>query len=181
MILKRVGRLGGIKVAHNFKDSLAFSESNSGLAMWEDVYRKAFPTLATITQIKKDGWAQRGGVDKVLTLQSGKTITVDEKIRKQDYGDILLEYWSNEERKVPGWIAKDLACDYIAYAFLPSKTCYLLPFHQLRLAWKNNKDMWVSKYKRVEADNVSYKTISVPVPTAELLNEIKEAMIIKYA
>jgi hypothetical protein len=28
--------------------------------------------------------------------------------------DILLEYYSNYERRTLGWIAKDLACDLIA-------------------------------------------------------------------
>jgi hypothetical protein len=35
--------------------------------------------------------------------------------------DFLLEYWSDYERRSPGWIEKDLACDFIAYAFVPSR------------------------------------------------------------
>lgn len=165
---------------HSFAESLAFSHEQSDLPMWEEVYRKAFPTFAGMVCVRNDGWAQRGGIDRVVTLASGKSLHIDEKVRKKDYGDILLEYWSDEEKRVPGWIAKDLACDFIAYAFLPSKTCYVLPFHQLRLAWKNNRDSWVSEHKKTVADNGNYRTVGVAVPISELLNQIKQAMIVSW-
>ena len=64
------------------------------LSWWTDVYRGAFPDLLSMTNVRKDGWAQRGGIDRVLTLSSGKTITVDEKVREKVWPDILLERWS---------------------------------------------------------------------------------------
>ncbi len=165
---------------HNFANSLDLSNSQSDDPMWEKVYRSAFPTLETMICVRKDGWAQRGGIDRVLTLSSGKTLTVDEKVRAKDYDDILLEYWSNKEKRIPGWIAKDLACDFIAYAFIPSKRCYLLPFHQLRLAWKNNKDEWVEKHFSSHARNDRYTTVSVAVPIGILMSAIKDTMTIYY-
>lgn len=165
---------------HNFAESLSFSHDQADLPMWGEVYRNAFPTFAGMTCVRSDGWAQRGGIDRVVTLSSGKSLHIDEKVRKKDYGDILIEYWSDEERRVPGWIAKDLACDFIAYAFLPSRTCYLLPFHQLRLAWKNNGKEWVGRYKKTVADNGSYQTVGVAVPIPELLDKIKRAMVITW-
>lgn len=129
-----------------------------------------------MVSVRDDGWAQRGGIDRVLTLASGKTITVDEKVREKDWGDILLERWSDKARKVPGWIQKDLACDFIAYAFAPSCTCYLLPFLSLRRAWILNGREWSSKYHAVEARNTNYVTESVPVPTAVLLSALTDAM-----
>ena len=118
---------------HDFKQSLELSQATADEPFWEDIYRRAFHGFASMVSVRDDGWAQRGGIDRVITLNSGKTITVDEKLRETDWPDILLERWSNEARRIPGWVQKDLACDFIAYAFRPSRTCYLLPTLSVRV------------------------------------------------
>lgn len=165
---------------HNFQDSLARSHAYSDAPWWLEVYRAAFPTLVGCHDLRADGWAQRGGMDRLIVLASGKTLSVDEKVREKDWPDVLLEYWSDAGKKVPGWIAKDLACDFIAYAFVPSKTCLLLPFHQLRLAWRRHRKQWVQDYQIVRADNGRYVTVSVAVPRDELMRRIGEAMSISW-
>jgi len=170
---------------HNFKESLSRSHSYSEEDWWEVVYRKAFHNFECMMNVRQHGWAQIGGIDRVITLRSGKTITVDEKVREKDWDDILLERWSDRERGVPGWIQKDLACDYIAYAFAPSKTCYLFPFQQLRKAWLDNGREWVNKYKTIEAVNDSgggrtYITESIAIPKDILMPAISESMLIKW-
>lgn len=158
---------------HNFDQSLALSNEYVDAAWWHDVYRRAFPDLRSAVSVRADGWAQRGGIDRVLTLASGKTLSVDEKVRAEDWPDILLEYWSDRDRKTPGWVAKDLACDFIAYAFVPSQTCYLLPFQTLRSAWR--------AHHRVEAVNSRYVTVSVAVPIAELMAALSDALRVSWA
>ena len=69
-------------------------------------------------------------------------LKIDEKIRVKAYGDILLEVWSDYDRKKPGWIKKDLECDYIAYAFKQTMLCYILPFQQLRKAFETHGEAW---------------------------------------
>ena len=165
---------------NDFHEDLKFSHDQSKLPIWDLIYNLAFPTFKTMEEIEQDGWAQRAGIDRLVILESGKIIYIDEKVRRKDYDDILIEYWSDEERKKPGWIAKDSACDYIAYAFLPSKRCYLLPFQQLRKAWKENMTDWVSKYRRVEAQNNGYVTVSVAVPIEILMADIQKAMVVDY-
>jgi hypothetical protein len=165
---------------HTFARSLALSSEQADNPIWQQVYRKAFPSLAAATCVRQDGWAQRGGIDRVLVLASGKTLNVDEKVRAVDYGDVLLEYWSNAERRVPGWVAKDLACDYIAYAVLPTRRCYLLPFNTLRLVWRDNCSVWVGRYPRVNADNGTYTTVSVAVPKEVLFDALRDAMTIEW-
>lgn len=170
----------GMKI-HSFADSLAFSQAQAELPMWELVYRKAFPTFASMHIVRKDGWAQRGGIDRVILLESGKHIYVDEKVREKDWPDILLEYYSDRDRKIPGWIAKDLACDYLAYAFLPSRRCYLLPFQSLRRCWQQYRHEWVRRFTPpVEAQNNGYVTVSVGVPTGVLLAAIGESLIVSW-
>ena len=163
---------------HDFKESLDLSMQYTDAYWWIDIYREAFPNLQAAVSVKNDGWAQRGGIDRVLTLTSGRTITVDEKVRTKDWPDILLEYWSDEDHKVRGWVAKDLACDFIAYAFIPSQTCYLIPFQTLRRAWKIHGREWVGKYRRIEAKNIGYTTVSVPIPIPILMNALEDAIII---
>jgi hypothetical protein len=162
---------------HSFKKSLAVSHSYADAPWWGEVYRDAFPGFASMVSIREDGWAQRGGIDRVVTLKSGKTLAIDEKVRDKDWPDILLERWSDEERRKPGWVQKDLACDYIAYAFVPSRTCYLMPFIQLRRAWIQNGREWCERYETKRAENGSYVTASIAVPKPVLFDALGGAMV----
>jgi len=162
---------------HNFTKSLAASHDFEDAGWWEVVYRNAFHNFAGMTNTREDGWAQRGGIDRVVSLGSGKTLTIDEKVRTKDYPDILLERWSDRDRKAPGWVQQDLACDYIAYAFIPSQRCYLLPFQELRRAWIQHGREWANQYPAVLARNErsgrKWVTECVPIPIPVL----KEALI----
>lgn len=172
---------------HDFKTSLARSHEMEDAPWWEPVYRRAFPAFHSMMSVRRDGWAQRGGIDRVVTLKSGKTLTIDEKVRDSDWPDILLERWSDVGRKTPGWIQKDLACDFIAYAFIPSQQCYLLPFLTLRKAWIDNGREWVSFAEQrkngfaiIDAKNRGYITQSVAVPKSELLKSLTDSMAVSW-
>lgn len=165
---------------HNFKQSLELSHSYSDASWWEEVYRKAFYNFDSMTDCRNDGWWQRAGIDRQVHLKNSKSISIDEKVRTQVYSDILLERWSDADRKVAGWVQKDLACDYIAYAFVPIQTCYLLDFKMLRKAWIENGRFWISKYGSKFANNGRYKTESIPVPISILLESIKNASVINW-
>ena len=170
-----VGNEGRI---HRFADSLRLSESFSEAPWWTDLYRKAFPSLVSAVSVRDDGWAQRGGIDRVITLVCGRVFTVDEKVRTNDWPDILLERWSDEERATPGWIQKPLACDFIAYAFAPSRRCYLLPVAPLQRAWRMNGRHWIDLYGERRALNPGYRTSNVPVPIETLMGAIAAAMVL---
>lgn len=176
---------------HEFSASLAKSHAQESAEWWPRVYRAAFPGLMSAVSVRQDGWAQRGGIDRVLTLASGKTLSVDEKVRYRDYDDVLLEYWSvfrDGKGVTPGWVAKDLACDYIAYAWVPSERCLLLPFQDLRRAWRKNHREWVALGERGTmgffksvAQNDGYETVAVCVPSAVLLDAIRDAMLVSWS
>ena len=165
---------------HNFQASLERSNGYADAPWWFEVYRKAFPNLMACVCVRKDGWAQRGGIDRVVTLSSGRTITVDEKVREKDWPDILLERWSDEARKIPGWIQKPLACEFIAYAFVPSKRCYLFPTLTLQRAWRLFGRHWIETCHEVRAQNSAYCTVSVAVPVKQLFASISEAICIEW-
>lgn len=173
---------------HNFAASLALSHEQEDAAWWPEIYNRAFPGHLSSVSVRDDGWAQRGGIDRVITLKSGRTVTIDEKVRAKDWGDILLERWSNRAKRVPGWMQKDLACDFIAYAFVPSQRCYLFPFLTLRRAWTLEGRRWCELaaeekggFKVISANNGSYVTESIAVPVEVLLSAVRQAMIISWA
>jgi len=143
-----------------------------------DTYRRAFPRLRSAVAVREDGWAQRGGVDRVLTLACGRTYTVDEKVRAEEWPDILVEQWSDEARRKPGWIQKPLACDFNAYGYAPSGVVYLLPVVPLQRAWRRHGRDWIKRYGQRRALNPSYVSVSVPVPIAVLMSAIVDAMVI---
>lgn len=172
---------------HRFKESLALSHEHEDAPWWSSVYEKAFPGYLSAVSVRNDGWAQRGGIDRVVTLKSGKTVTIDEKVRSTSYGDIALEQWSDMDRRIPGWMQKDLACDFIAYAFIPDEKCYLFPFSILRRAWLENGAEWIANarsgecgYQFVDARNEGYTTRSIAVPIPDILSAISQAQIINW-
>lgn len=164
---------------HRFEESLALAEQYAEAGWWLDVYRRAMPRLASAVSVRQDGWAQRGGIDRLLTLSCGRTYSIDEKVRSRDWPDILLEQWSDEQRRSPGWIQKPLACDFIAYGFAPTETCYLLPVVPLQRAWRQHGREWLRLYGTRRARNPGYTSVGVPVPRAVLLQAIAEAMVIR--
>lgn len=176
---------------HDFRESLAKSHAQEDAEWWPLVYRAAFPDLVSFSSVRQDGWAQRGGIDRVLVLKSGKTLSVDEKVRYRDYADVLLEVWSvfRAGKGIdPGWVAKDLACDYIAYAWVPNERCLLLPFQELRRVWRKHHDLWwdlatrrSEGFSMVRAANNGYETVSVCVPEKILVNAMRDAMLVSWA
>lgn len=172
---------------HDFFQSLALSHQYTEAPWWKEVYEKAFYNFSTMIDVRNDCQAQREGIDRYVILNSGETIKIDEKVRTVKYNDILLEVFSNSERETPGWMQKNLRCDYIAYAFIPTKTCYLLPFLQLKRAWNTNKQIWYEKARKsqdgfrvVDAENKTYTTHSICVPIDILIPAINEAMVVNW-
>lgn len=167
--------------ARDFHTDNMYSLAASEETFWLAVYRKAFANL-TSQELCTDLVKQRQGIDRVLHLSNGHVLHIDEKKRAREYSDILLEYTSALERNTPGWIAKDLAIDYLAYGFMQSKRCYLFPWAMLQRAWLRFGDSWKSKYPRIVAKtkigNTTYQTISVAVPIKVLQMAVSTASII---
>ncbi len=161
---------------HNFRERNAWSLAKRDEPFWESVYRKAFPNLLR-TELCSDLELQLHGIDRILHLSNGHVLYVDEKKREKDYPDILLEYQSSETR--PGWIEKDGAIDYLAYAFIPTRRCYLFPWAMLRRAWLAYGEEWKAEYQRVPARNETYTTWSIAIPIPVLRSAVSLAAIIQ--
>lgn len=169
---------------HDFEKSLAVSHEHADAPWWEAVYRAAFGPLLSCASVRQDGWAQRAGIDRIVTTEYGRTIKIDEKIRTEDWPDFLLERWSDESNLVAGWVQKKLDCEYIAYAFVPSASCYLLPTLTLQRAWRLHGRAWIDAYPEIRARNKTHgrcwTTLSVAVPHAVLLEALSDAMLVRW-
>ena len=177
---------------HNFQRSLELSHAYADAPWWAEVYERAFPGCE-VQDLRADGWWQRAGIDRRVHLPNAATVTVDEKVREEDWPDILLECWSvwlgrkDHPRNKPGWI-QYAACDYLAYAFVPSRRCYLLPMRELQRAWATHGEQWKIKaerrvdgfYKAV-AENEGYQTLGVCVPIDVLMQAIQDAMLVNWS
>jgi len=168
-------------LARDFHADMSWSLKGGDETFWLAVYGKAFANLQA-AELCEDLHKQKQGIDRLLYLSNGKVLSVDEKKRDAVYNDILLEVASNEEYNTPGWMEKDLAIDYLAYAFMPIQRCYLFPWPMLRRAWLQLGAKWREQYKPVRAGtrvgNAVYHTVSVPVPIDVLRRAVSTAAII---
>lgn len=175
-------------IEHDFAVSLAKSHAAEDLPFWEECYRAAFGGLfQAMHSHRDDGFWQRDGIDRSVTLTNSKQILIDEKVRWKAYDDIALEYVSNDQSRTPGWVCKPLRSDYIAYAIAPLGNCYLLPVIQLQRAWMNNGEEWIAKAERRDAGfrlcraaNKGYTTISVALPVDVLFPAIGSALRVHF-
>jgi len=122
--------------------------------------------------------AQKRGIDRWVQLDNGQILRIEEKERGKWYGDILLEYVSNDATNAPGWMEKDLNIHYLLYSVPSRRFCYVYPWHMLKRAWDRNKEDWRERFGTVTACNVGYNTLSVPVPLAVLTAEVYRAGLI---
>lgn len=159
---------------NDFAECLRASHAASDWPGWESLYRQAFPGFREMVDHRENGEHQAAGIDRSIILANSKQILVDEKVRGRNrltgkvYDDILLEVLSDRDRRTPGWVAKPLRADFIAYLILPLGKCYLLPVPQLQLAWARHGEQWAREYGTREALNPRWVTVNVPVPVGVL-------------
>jgi len=165
---------------NDFNKCYNIAESGKLEPFWNEIYHRAFPNITNLMRGKKGKCnSQDKGVDRIIELENGRTIKIEEKVRTESYNDIALEYISNDTINSPGWMEKELAVDYLAYAFLPTNIVYLFDWRMLKKAWNTNKTKWLNNYFIAKAPNENYTTYSVCVPIDELLESCKNACIIK--
>jgi hypothetical protein len=167
---------------HTFSDNLAQSNKDDQAPWWADIYDTYFMDYAGHKFHPEDSPNQRVG--KEAEVWSGdETIWVEQKVRKKDYPDILLEIYLDFENRTTGWARKRLQCDYIAYAVEPAGRCHMLPYLEFRLALEGNLEAWANTYNKYPKGPPEYRglfpaknqglygpftTLNLPVPTQVL-------------
>jgi len=160
--------LGNTEVAigkNEFQDCLDFSNEKEFINKIEkEYYPKKFPNLKIIERFNKQKFEdiemQRNGIDIRLVLKNDKAIYIDEKRRKKNYSDILLEIGMDYQMNgiiTLGWLlCERKKPDYIVYIkppivqnslFEPTENIYKLPFEPLKNIFKEEFELLIKEYK----------------------------------
>lgn len=157
----------------SFQDDLDYSHEGDAEPFFEQFYRQQFPNFHGMHAVKKDGRGQRNGIDRIIILDNGQQLTVDEKKRRRIYSDIALEVEHRypNGRVKPGWIVDDLQINYLVYAMFPlggPNRAYLFDFLGLRKAWQEHGSYWMQRYSfkgtAPEKNDGLYRTWNCFVP-----------------
>jgi len=152
---------------HNYDEYRRREEEAARLPLWDQVLRQFLPSYER-TEIVTDRTLQLAGIDRYAYCAWGVRVAIQDKVRYDPWKDILIEGWSDKERDIPGWIYSDLKCQFIAYAILPRRLCYFLPWPGLQRAWQAKKEHWQKAYKPIPAKNKrpdkEYTTLSWGIP-----------------
>ena len=194
----------GMDKINEFAKQEKHSNSNEVDIMFEVAYKRLFgDSLVRIEKIQYDpndtksrgNRLQKNGVDKVLHFEDRDPINVDEKLRKVDWGDLLLELESNTTSHRLGWLLNpDSEAELIAYMFEDSQRVIFIRHSELLEAYHNNAHNWVKNaiedtfrrkydinyrgngYKEILAWNsrngVKFQTYSISVPLKEIKKNV---------
>jgi hypothetical protein len=145
----------------------------------ETLLKKIFPTMVRYRE-NKNRELQNKGIDQIIVLPKIGKIYVEEKIVFHQWQEILLEYLSNAQKGTPGWIEKDLWCDYLIYAFFETKTAYVIKWKELKALWDNEKEALKKIYPPVGTPNYNgNNSVCAKVPI-DLLQKKLGSNMIKY-
>jgi hypothetical protein len=133
-------------------------------AKYEKAIKKFFPSVLTWVEIT-DLAEQKKGIDYLVKLP-GELVKVQFKIRKKNYGDLLVEWKSinnNTSASTAGWIEADDQEEDVLIYIVPKKI-FEIDYKKLHKAWQENKEEWIKKYKLPAAHNYSYDTYNLGLP-----------------
>lgn len=170
---------GEEKQVNDFRESLDWSINIANDPFWDKFYGKLFPGMEWHMVCSENCQGQHLGIDRIVYLKSGQIRNIQEKVRKNLWPDILLEFISNDKHGTPGWMEKPLLIDYLVYVFWAEKKGYVFDWAMLRRAWLHFRDKWLEKYKIIDSQNEGYVTKSVAVPIDVLCGKVNAATIIE--
>ena len=167
-----------------FEEDVAFADSASGF--WGRCYNHVFNVGQVIENKSKASKSQYAGIDTVLLLKNGDTVKIDEKVRRKQYTDILLEMYHlyDDGAEVDGWMKKQLEIDWLAYAFLEQgmENAILFKWRPLKKAFKDHGDEWMGNMRKyVTSRNNGYTTYNLPVPISVLAGAVGSANLKVYS
>lgn len=161
---------------NDFRKDLAFSHDSKLDNEVEEIIRNSLK-VDKIIDISNTQLGIESGIDK-LCLHNGSSLTVEVKIRRDEWTDILLETSSVEEDDRAGWLFTSLA-DYLLYGFKCSNRIKYVLFELIKLRswWNQNKHRG---WKLIHARNKGYTTISAVVPLKDLQSVVLKETVSQY-
>lgn len=158
---------------NDFDTDNAYSQSKDITDKLDNYYRGKFKNIVRIERVY-DKERQLKGIDVVIHFLNGHSINIDEKIRRGEWNDIVIEVYSDKNKKKKGWIFGKHT-DYICYYF-ESGRLYLFPYLLLQSYFFNQIIPNYQDYKTIDAVNQHYTTLSVIVPFHQLFTGLKAEM-----
>lgn len=117
---------------------------------FEAFYRRMYPDADRIVWTSTPGVHKpdldyaEAGIDALVFFPIGRTVTIAELYRQKDYGDMLIEVWSDAEKRFPGWAIDDSRHTMqIAYAVDELQAVYWLPFRTFQRACSKYLQQWI--------------------------------------
>lgn len=158
-----------------FNEDLNYSLDRNIRHKINEFYFDKFPMLIDIQEVE-ELQLQKKGVDIILHFEDGKKVYIEEKLRREDYGDIFLEVISNSNKMSLGWV---LTCgaDYICYIVQPTAKVYLLPVAILKTALLNNYDNWIYLFGAKKCYNRSYFSVGLCIDIDELFKALQKELV----
>jgi hypothetical protein len=170
---------------HEWQRSLDSATAEARKSYWLDFYRQAFPDFYKVVDVPTDGRAQRGGIDRNVLMRDGTQYRMQEKVRSDYWGDVLIEVCSDVERQIPGWSRTPAdAYDYLAYLVPSFGYGLLFPWPRFRQVLLHFGPDWerLIPHKIAHSRNGSrtWDTDNYPVDTRVLLERIEGSREVRW-
>ena len=115
-------------------------------------------------------------------MQSGNHLSVDVKIRAQDWSvkdepdradDLALEIWSVCEKKIQGWTRDESKrTDYVLWYWSDTGRWCMIPFAMLCQAFREHWEAWSQEFRTATQRTGNYHSNCVFVPRRTIWNAI---------
>ncbi len=153
---------------NTFNEDIEYEKSQ--FEKLNEKYFKFFKGISHIGRIKNIE-EQKKGIDLYVYFHDNTQLSIDEKIRRKDYGDFLVEEFSNYDTKKSGWLSHTKT-QAITYYCSDTDYFIVLPFTLFALAFHTLKRKY--EHTRKFAKNSSYRTSFLTIPRQEMILTMKD-------
>lgn len=141
---------------YGFAERLQMSQGISATKDIAQILLENIPGALAVAKATEQ--EDRSGTDYWIKHRRGESISVDVKVRSQDFAfkpmpnradDLALEIWSVKEKQIKGWtLDSKKMTDFVLWYWSDSGRWCLVPFAMLCAVFEENLDAWIAKYKR---------------------------------
>lgn len=180
---------------NNYSNDMKYADSEEMKLKADNLIRQKLCFMGPIMRIDsiKDKTMQYAGIDKLILFSNGKTLKLEEKIRRIDYGDLLVEiiadnnfasydyntnvFESTKPRGV-GWGMKDYSSDLLFYFIEKEEKGFIFSWKKFQAIFKGFLPIWYELalnkkegFSLKVAKNKGYDTINIAIPKEAFFNE----------
>lgn len=171
-----------------YSDDINYADSKEVSEKANVLIRQKLSFMGVISRIDsiKDKEMQFAGIDKLILFSNGKTLKLEEKVRRKDYGDILIEIIANNnfasydhitnefkytELKGVGWGMKNYSSDLLFYFIESENKGFMFSWKKFQAIFKGYLPIWYDLALQKKqgfairiAKNKTYDSINIAIP-----------------